>query len=79
MTGVAEASAQQTIEVGVMATADRMRASHLRDDQAWSERYGMEQRMLATRFATASFSVCGDDTPGGLPGRRRRNISQHVS
>jgi hypothetical protein len=30
-------------------------AGHLRKDQAWSERHGIEQQMPATRFAAPNF------------------------
>jgi hypothetical protein len=34
---------EQTIEGAVTASVDKRGASHLREDQAWSERHGIEQ------------------------------------
>jgi hypothetical protein len=46
---------KQTIEVGVPPKSTKHGAGHVREDQAWSERHGIEQWMPATCFATPSF------------------------
>ena len=50
------AAVQQTMKAARRRQWTKRGADHLREDQAWSERHGIEQQMSATRFAAPSFS-----------------------
>ena len=49
------AAVQQTMKAARQRPWTKRGADHLREDQAWSERHGSEEQMLATRFAAPTF------------------------
>ena len=61
------APVQQTMKAARGRQGTKRGADHIREDQAWSERHGIEQQMSVTRFAAPSFFClrhrCSRSTP----------------
>ena len=69
------AAVQQTMKAARQRQWTKRGADHLREDQAWSERHGSEEQMLATRFAAPTFPClrnrCFRPTRAWLSGSNR--------